>query len=710
MKIAIIGSCGYVGSMVYDYLSSHPEYVITCYDSTSSDIYPPHNKVLSSSITQDDIQTFDIVIYLAGLSRKEDCELISYDRVHSMNVTEAYELAKKMSKSQLLIFSSTASLYTSNHDIISNENTPFDKENWGNYEKTMFERETILSSLTNTNTVGLRFGTVIGISKHMRNELLHIGMFYSAITNNSIKIWNSNARRSVLWINDLLNVFKLLIHNPNKVMNNSIFNISSYNTTIYETALSISNKLIDCNLITMNTNTHSLGFHNSTDKFSNLFNYKFIGTNDVIIDHFIRNKDLFIESIRNPLGKYVKCIICNSILLKPVLNLGFQPLANNFETHPELTQKYPLALNRCERCHHTQLNYFVDRETLFKNYIYESGTSATLRKYFSDFAEVYTEKMQHIANKSVLEIACNDGYQLDEFKKRGWNTCGVDAAENIVKNAAAKGHNVKCGFWGKGTFNFTEKFNVIIAENVLAHVNNPIEFLSACVSYMDNDTLLVIQTSQANMFRNREFDTIYHEHISFFTIRSMMKAAEKVGCYIDHVYKPSIHGTSYVFEIRKGVTKSLPPLLIEEESIGLYTDTFYTEYANSVENVKTNTLNMLKTYKDGGYKIIAYGAAAKGTTFLNYVFDSTPGSQYVPECVIDDSIVKQNTYMPGVNVIVKSIEHINKYAGQKVVIIVSAWNFFDEIYSRISNYITSNSINVEVTCVRFYPNIKEITI
>jgi nucleoside-diphosphate-sugar epimerase/2-polyprenyl-3-methyl-5-hydroxy-6-metoxy-1,4-benzoquinol methylase len=708
MKVALIGSCGYVGSMVYQYFSKNTNIVLTCYDSAPIDVYPPHIKTRASNIEYKDIQTFDVVIYLAGLSRKEDCESISYDIAYDMNVSEPYELAKQLSSNQLFIYSSTASLYTSYEDHISDEKSLLNKACWGNYEKTMFERENVLSSLVNTTTLGLRFGTVIGNSKHMRNELLHIGMFYSGLTSGSIKLWNSTARRSILWIRDLINVFDILINNKPQITMNSFFNISSFNTTVQDTANSVSNAL-GCKVIKMNDNVKSLGFYSSSEKFSSLFNYKFIGTNDLIIEDFIKNKDKLVESIQNPVGKYVKCIICNSLLLQSVVNLGSQPLANNFEIHPEFIQKYPLALNRCQRCYHTQIDYFVDRELLFKNYIYESGTSATLRKYFSDFAEIYSSKMNNIRNRNVLEIACNDGYQLDEFKKRNWNTYGVDAAENIIKKATDKGHNVQCGFWGKGVFKFTERFDLIVAENVLAHVNNPIDFLTACVSHMDDDTLLVIQTSQANMFVNREFDTIYHEHISFFTIKSMIKAVEKVGCHIEHVYKPSIHGTSYVFEIRKGIKNIVLPLLIEEEATGLYTDKFYTEYANSVKNVKSNTINILKDYKDNGYKIIAYGAAAKGTTFLNYVFDSGPGSEYIPECVIDDSLVKQEMYMPGVNIIVKSIDHIKSYSGQKIVVIVTAWNFFDEIYTRISNYIRSNSINIEITCVRFYPDIKEIT-
>jgi hypothetical protein len=326
-----------------------------------------------------------------------------------------------------------------------------------------------------------------------------------------------------------------------------------------------------------------------------------------------------------------------------------------------------------------------------------------LRDYFATFAELYTSKLG--TNNTVLEIACNDGFQLDEFKKRGWKTYGVDAAENIVPIAVSKGHNVQCGFWGKDPVDANITPDLIVAENVLAHVNNPIDFLNTCVSFMNDKTLLVIQTSQANIFTNNEFDTIYHEHISFFTIRSMKKAVERVGCHIESIYKPSIHGTSYVFEIRKGLKAVDLPLLRQEETDGMYNETFYTKYSNNVNGVRDKTINMLRKYVANDYKILAYGAAAKGITFLNYVFNCDGTNSLAPEVIIDNSDLKRDKFTPGMNIVVKDIEVLKKYEKQKLLILVTAWNFFDEICNRTDSYIKQKSIDIECVCVRFYPDV-----
>jgi nucleoside-diphosphate-sugar epimerase/2-polyprenyl-3-methyl-5-hydroxy-6-metoxy-1,4-benzoquinol methylase len=702
MQVAIIGACGYVGSMIYDLLSKNSQFQISCFDLADSDVYPSHTQTKASAISTSELTKFEVVIYLAGLSRKEDCEAIAYSRVHDTNVTEALSVANKLTKSQLFLYASTASLYTSQHSKISQESDSIDDAYFGNYEISMLNREKEMQLLINTRSIGMRFGTVIGISPHPRSELLHIGMFNSAITTRCINVWNPNSARSILWYKDLENVLTLIMQNAGSIESHSIFNISSFNTSIRETAKSISEKL-GCELNILHTNS-SLGFHCSNSKFSAEFDYKFIGTNDTIADDFLKNKDKFVDSIKNPVGKHVTCLVCNSILLNPILDLGSQPLANDFADTPGSSERFPLVMNGCERCYHRQLNYFVDRERLFKNYIYESGTSKTLRDYFTTFAELYTSKLGK--NNTVLEIACNDGFQLDEFKKRGWKTYGVDAAENIVPIARNKGHIVHCGFWGKDPVDVNITPDLIVAENVLAHVNNPIDFLNTCVSFMNDKTLLVIQTSQANIFTNNEFDTIYHEHISFFTIRSMKKAVERVGCHIESIYKPSIHGTSYVFEIRKGLKTLDLPLLRQEDADGMYTETFYENYANNVSNIKLKTTSILSDYASKNYEIIAYGAAAKGNTFLNYVFDSDNLASIIPKSIIDDSSVKQNRFLPGLNVIVKDISILKNYHKKQLVVIVTAWNFFDEIYSRIQSYIQSNSLEIECTCVCFYPKLK----
>ena len=399
------------------------------------------------------------------------------------------------------------------------------------------------------------------------------------------------------------------------------------------------------------------------------------------------------------------CIICNNLLV-PIIDLGKQPLANNLLSSKKDTISYPLVLTRCETCNHIQLDYSIDKNILFNNYNYESGISNTGLKYFEDFAEKYNNLIPILnRKKNVLDIACNDGSQLDAFLRKGWNTFGIDPAANIVENTIKKGHYVECKFWDDTVSNTIKntKFDLIIAQNVFAHVKDPINFLKLCTQIMSDDTYLVIQTSQANMIFNNEFDTIYHEHISFFTIKSMIKAVELVGCYLLNVYKVDIHGTSYIFEIKKGNRYNKLPLLEYEINNDLYEKYTYINYSISIKYIKNTVLDILNEYYNNGYNIIGFGAAAKGNVFLNYIFDSTPNI-LCPKYIIDESKLKIKKYTPGTLILIEDISILQSYKKQNVLIIILAWNFSNEIINKIQEYITN--IDITCTCIQFFPKIK----
>lgn len=702
MKVLLVGSCGYVGSMIYDNLSKDLKFDIVCIDPSDEDIYPKHIQKKAHELSCEEISVYNTIIWVAGLSRKEDNESISKELLYKLNVEEFELFVKKMLPEQLLIYSSTASLYINKDDnTLLTEEAQINTDIFGNYENIMLFRENVINKL-HKKTVALRFGTVIGISHNMRPELLYNGLYLSAFTSKSLNIFNQNARRSILWFEDLCNSLKLIIQYKNKIEENSIFNLSSFNTTVIDAAKYIAdNTGSKINII---RDTNNYGFFVDNSLFSRTFNYKFIGTPQRIHEIYSSNKDYLLEQMNNPKNRHMKCLICNSILLESIIDLGEQPLANYFIDDTINVEKYPLHLYRCMICNHTQLNYLVNREILFKNYIYESGTSKTLRDYFSQLAERYTSLLKE-SNKTILELACNDGFQLDEFKKRGWKTYGVDPAINIVEKCIAKGHTVECKFWGKEKIEKISNinFDLIVAQNVLAHVNNPITFLKECYNYMNENTLLVIQTSQANIFTSNQFDTIYHEHISFFTIKSMKRAVESIGCYLDNVYKTDIHGVSYVFEIRKGIFKKQLPLLEEEINQGLYTNEIYQEYKMNIQLCKIKCLETIKEYKNKEYKIMGFGAAAKGNVFLNYIFDSQPNI-LAPEYLIDNSTAKHHKYTSGTNIKVKNEDIILEYNNSNILMIILAWNFYDEIVKRLQLFINTNNLNINMTIIRFFPD------
>ena len=364
-----------------------------------------------------------------------------------------------------------------------------------------------------------------------------------------------------------------------------------------------------------------------------------------------------------------RCLCCHSTDLFTVLDLGQQPLANSFHTPDHILPKYELQLRACPQCWHTQLSVAVDPKELFCNYLYVSGTSQTGRDHFDWVAEHYSQSRIGL----VLDIACNDGSQLDSFSRLGWQCWGVDPAENLWSISSQR-HQVICDFWTVETAKKLSKFDLITAQNVFAHTADVDEFLQACAEVMHDHTILVIQTSQAEMFEHNEFDTIYHEHISFFSTASMQALIQRNGLYLNHVYKTAIHGTSYMFEIGRlpNITESVQQFLLAEQS--RYRRDFYQKYADQAMHCLTQLKQYLAQAKSQGLKIVGYGAAAKGMTVIN-------AGQLELDYIVDDNSLKHGLLCPGSDIPVCSPE-VLKNESSALVIVPLAWNFYSEIVQR----------------------------
>ena len=184
--------------------------------------------------------------------------------------------------------------------------------------------------------------------------------------------------------------------------------------------------------------------------------------------------------------KIINNCLCCLTENKSLLNLGNVPLANDFHDKSTQSNEYPLELMVCPNCYHCQLHFIINPEILFKNYKYVSGTSQTGLDFFKKNAELINEKNSCIKNASVLDIACNDGSQLDFFKDLGWNTYGVDPATNLYNLSSAKGHKIICDFWNEDIAKQLPPMDVIIAQNVFAHTEYIDIFLQACKIIMKN--------------------------------------------------------------------------------------------------------------------------------------------------------------------------------------------------------------------------------
>ena len=394
------------------------------------------------------------------------------------------------------------------------------------------------------------------------------------------------------------------------------------------------------------------------------------------------------------------CLACGNNKLELTLNLGDQPLANNFLKEPGQNEFYPLAVNRCTECYHLQLTHVVDPAIIYKNYAYVSGTSKTYVDYMRWFAD-WTEEYRGRSRGRVLDIGCNDGTQLAFYRAKGFVTTGVDPAENLINLNRGKHDERICGFWDEDSVAKigNTKFDIVVAQNAFAHNPDPLKYLQLLKPLMKEDGFFFIQTSQSEMVQNGEFDTIYHEHVNFYNIHSMEKLCARAGWFLCDVVKTPVHGKSYVFVLSP--TKFAPYRISnakQMESV-LYQDETYSAWANRAHEIAKEYDAAIRDLQSKGYTLVGYGAAAKGNTFLNYV-DTTL------DMIIDDNALKQNTYSPGKDIPVLSMDATMQLINDKerVAFVPLAWNFFDEIKSKI----LAKRSNANDVFVSYFPEVKVV--
>ena len=390
-----------------------------------------------------------------------------------------------------------------------------------------------------------------------------------------------------------------------------------------------------------------------------------------------------------------KCLVCGSDNIEEYLDLSNQPLANSYH-HGKILPRYPLKMMACKNCWHSQLSVSVDPTEMFDDYLYISDTSKTLTRYFEWVVDYIIKSNNNISN--VLEIACNSGVLLEMFQKKGFECIGVDPAKNLRSLSKERNLNVYVDYWNEKFSNVLKEkhnsFDLILAFHVLPHVLDPNEFIRSCINVLSDSGRIFIQTSQCDMFINNEFDVIYHEHSSYFTARSIKELAVKNSLFVSSIIKTDIHSRSFLFSLQKNeCDESAINLLIEEENNnGIYSIEKYKEFSNKAFDIKNKLLNGLQKYRDLGYTIIGYGAAAKGNTLLNYI-------NFKLDYIIDDNRMKCGYLTPGMDIEIHSIDLL--YGNfPRICFIPLAWNFYDEIRDRISR-IRNNSGDI---FIKYFPD------
>ena len=381
----------------------------------------------------------------------------------------------------------------------------------------------------------------------------------------------------------------------------------------------------------------------------------------------------------------LRCLACDSEHVHLALNLGMSPLANSYKNSAnDDDARFPLAVNLCYNCYHLQLSHTVDPGVIYKNYMYATGTNNTIQQYCEWFANFVREYNNYHSASKVLDIGCNDGTQLDYFAELGYKTYGIDPAENLHDRISSK-HTAVCDFFGPAAVDKLKSlqltYDIITAQNVFAHNPDPMQFLQSAKKLMHHNTLLFIQTSQADMVMHNEFDTIYHEHINFFNANSMDKLADRAGMNLVDVIKTSIHGNSYIFVLRNSNERpyNVLNIIAMERNAGMYQLATYQQWNKNVQENVHDLIKQVNLYRSEGYHIVGYGAAAKGMTLINF-------SGLDLDFIIDDNPLKQGKFAPGTAIPIVSISELSKIPDyEHVLFIPLAWNFFSEIKQRIES-------------------------
>lgn len=402
------------------------------------------------------------------------------------------------------------------------------------------------------------------------------------------------------------------------------------------------------------------------------------------------------------------CRFCSRSLEDVFLDLGSTPPSNSFLTHDQLSSPetfFPLKAYVCDECLLVQVPEMKKHNEIFNDsYAYFSSCSQAWLQHAKNYTDIVTQRFGINPNKKVVEIASNDGYLLQYFKEKGIPVLGIEPSSNTADVARKKGIDSISEFFGSAlAIKLTSqgvKADLLVGNNVLAHVPDINDFVYGMKMVLGEKGIATLEFPHLmNLVEQTQFDTIYHEHFSYFSFATASKILSRHGLRVFDVDELPTHGgslrvyTTHNENNEQNISMNVFNLLEKERNAGMHRKEFYAGFKEKVERTKYDLLSFLIEERRANKKVIAYGAAAKGNTLLNYCGVKSD----LIQAVVDITPYKQGKFLPGSHIPIFGEEYINQYKPDTILIL--PWNHKTEIVKKLDK-IYPNSAKIFIPLPR----------
>ncbi len=393
------------------------------------------------------------------------------------------------------------------------------------------------------------------------------------------------------------------------------------------------------------------------------------------------------KSVMHDYEKIGECRISNSTELTHVLDLGHQPLANNYQNEADVDiKRYPLNLLFSTESSLVQIKETVDKNILFDHYNWVSGTSKSTHLYAEYFFSKVMKRIRQEDKDLVIEIASNDGTFLKPFVESRIPVLGIEPAKNIARLANDSGITTVNEFWSEELAIKLKKVyspaKVVIARNVIPHVSDLQSVIAGIETILDDNGIGIIEFHDAcKILEECQYDSIYHEHLCYFTTKTLMFLLNKHQLHVYDIHKSPISGGSHVVyfsKSKKTKTRELVNIIEKEEKSGVNTLSAWQNFAQRVIKHKKETLEIINSFSS--QTIVGFGASARSQTYLNYC---QLDNQSI-KSIIDNNPMKHGRYTPKSSIPIVDIQTGLRFNPD--IIFVLAWNFKDEIINQCRNH------------------------